>query len=119
MAEQITPANPRTYRAMQAVVIILGALIVAALGALVAGVALRAGKPPVSAEAAAAAAHKAPFFNDLHLADRSDIIDAQIEGDKLLVRVKNAYGQQVIILNANDGSEIGRVGIALQYNDSP
>jgi hypothetical protein len=102
---------------MQVLVIILGAFIMLAVGALLAGLYFKVNAKP--AENAAATAAKPPFFNDLHIDTRSEIVDARLDGDKLLIRLKNDYGQQLVILDARDGHEIGRVGVALQYNDSP
>lgn len=141
MSEQVSgrdSAGPmaggaRNYRALMAVVIILGALIMLALGALIAGLVLRAGAraPALAAQTApetaaavpaapaAVPAPKPPFKVDIHTDDRSQIVDAQVEGDRLLVRLQTAYGQELVILDANDGHEIGRVGVGLPYPDSP
>ncbi len=110
-------AQAPNSRGMQVLVIILGAMIMLMVGALLAGLIFKVNAKPV--EAATGTAAKPPFFNDLHVDQRSEIVDAHLDGDKLLIRLKGAYGQQLVIMDARDGHEIGRVGVALQYNDSP
>jgi hypothetical protein len=101
-AIQMLPAN-RTQRALFAVVIILGVLIVLALGALVGG--FLTGGPKRAANA------DGPWRQTLDLPAGTRITSAYLDGNKMVVHLTAPEGEDVIILDAATGRELGRLHV--------
>jgi hypothetical protein len=96
-----TNDNAPTYRGLKAAVIILGALILLAFGALVAGLILGGGpRTP---------ARNAPYQVALPAAAGSRIGEARIDGNRLLLRLDGANGSELVVMDAPSGRVIGRV----------
>ncbi|MBI3676588.1 MAG: hypothetical protein HY243_08210 [Proteobacteria bacterium] len=102
------PANDEVkqsaaYRGLKAVVIILGVLIVLGLGALVTGMILKFnGKSrPASGEGETFA-----------LAPGSAIVSSEVSGSRLILRVKNETGEEIDIVDTQDGHLISRIKAA-------
>jgi len=93
------PATPASYRGLLALVIILGALIMIAVGALIAGAMLGAGR---RAEASV------PYEMALP-APGARIESAEIQGNRILMRLSGGTGDELVILDAASGRLIGRI----------
>jgi len=90
-----------SYRGPLAVVIILGVLIVLALGALIMGAILRltASRTPA-----------APYMETL-AAPGARIESTQLDGNLILVRLSGANGDELVVLDAVSGRVLGRVAV--------
>ncbi len=110
MSEPATILDPKaspTYRAAKAAVIILSALILIALGALVAGIVLKmAGK----GAAVPAAARSAAF--EFALPPGASILSAEVSGDRLVLRVKGPAGEEIDIVDTVTGRLVTRIKTA-------
>jgi hypothetical protein len=95
------PASPASYRGLLALVIILGALIMIGVGALIAGALLGAGRR-------AEIANAAPFMTAVS-APGSRIESAEIQGNRILMRLTGGAGDEVVILDAASGRVLGRI----------
>jgi hypothetical protein len=100
---QVLPATG-TQRALFAVVIILGVLIVLALGALVGG--FLTGGP-----AKRAANADKPWNQTLDLPAGTRITSAYLDGNRMVVHLTARDGEDVIILDAATGEELGRLHV--------
>ena len=89
---------------MLALVIILGVLIVLALGALIGGAVMGLARRPEPA---------APYRETV-LAPRGRIESTEINGNRILVKLSGPDGEELIVLDANSGRLIGRVHINAQ-----
>ncbi len=93
------PEKTATYRAMMAVVIILGVLIVLALGALIAGGAMKL------------AGHKggapASFFAELPQGAR--ITGFQTSGNRVIVGLRTPQGDELDIFDTDTGRPVARI----------
>jgi hypothetical protein len=96
------PKATTTYRALKAVVIILGVLIVLALGALVVGGAMKLAGHHGSGQVAASA-----VAGSLPLGAR--IISLQADGDRLIVGVHAPGGDEVDIFDSETGRLVARI----------
>ena len=95
-----------SYRALKAVVIILGILILLALGALVAGVLLGTGRRAPAGDAAYQVTLPAPAG--------ARIGEATVDGNRLLLRLEGQNSSELVILDAPSGRVIGRISLAPQ-----
>jgi hypothetical protein len=102
---QMLPANG-TQRALFAVVIILGVLIVLALGALVGG--FLTGGPKRAANA------DGPWRQTLDLPAGTRITSAYLDGNRMVVHLTAREGEDVIIVDAATGKELGRLHVTPQ-----
>ena len=94
-------ASAPTYRGLKAVVIILGALILLAFGALVAGLILGTGPRT--------AARDTPYRVVIPAAAGARIGEASLDGNRLLLRLDGTNGSELIVMDAASGRVIGRV----------
>jgi hypothetical protein len=94
-----SPAN----RGLKAVVILLGALIVIALGLLVAGFAMR-----LSGKGAGSTGNE----HVLTLAPGTEIQTMEVADRRLVLRLKTVDGEEIAIVDTTDGHLIGRVRTA-------
>jgi hypothetical protein len=90
------------YRALKAVVIILGALILVALAALVTGMLLGVGPKSPAAQLAE------PYTTRLTAAPGAKIAGAQIDGNRLIVHIEDGSGS-VVVLDAATGRVLGHI----------
>jgi hypothetical protein len=93
------PASPASYRGLLALVIILGALIMIGVGALVAGAMLGAGRR---------AETTTPYVTAVP-APGARIESAELQGNRILMRLTGATGDELVILDAASGRLLGRV----------
>jgi hypothetical protein len=94
-----TPAP--SYRGLLALVIILGVLIVLALGALIGGAIMGLGRR---------ADGGVPYLATLP-ADGQRIESAQLDGNRILVRLSGANGEELVVLDVGSGRLIGRIAV--------
>src|SRR5689334_17796023 len=95
------PASPASYRGLLALVIILGALIMIGVGALIAGAMLGAGRR-------AEVANAQPYETNV-MAPGAHIESAEIQGNRILMRLSGGTGDEIVILDAGSGRLLGRV----------
>lgn len=95
--------SPPNYRALKAVVILLGVLIVAALGALVTGMMLGVGPKSPAAQAAE------PYSTRIKAPNGSYITGAEIDGNRLVVHIDDTGNGLVVVLDPATGRILGRV----------
>jgi hypothetical protein len=99
-------AGPPSYRGLKAVVIILGALILLAFGALIAGLLLGTGPRR--------AAERAPYQVSLPAGAGARIGEATLDGNRLLLRLDGGPASELVIIDAPSGRIVGRVTLAPQ-----
>ena len=88
---------------MLALVIILGVLILLALGALIAGIIVNAGR---------AGNTGAPYLATL-LVPGERIESTQLDGNRILVRLSGgSAGEELVVLDAPSGRVIGRIAVS-------
>jgi hypothetical protein len=92
------------YRATLAAVILLGLLIVIALGALVVGFIMRAGGRPHDSGVSGAV--------QLTLAPDMKIVSADVSGDRLVLRLHGPGGEEIDIIDTETGRLVARVRTA-------
>jgi hypothetical protein len=97
---------PPNYRVLKAVVIILGVLILLAFGALIAGFIVRLGRVETGANR--------PFLVDLAAAPEATVVSSELQDNRLVLRLKAPKDEEIVILDANSGREIGRVRLKPQ-----
>ena len=106
-AVPLDPAAERNLRRLKAVVIILGVFLVLGLLALVAGIIWKASKPKgVSAAEPAALASGAP---GLSLPINGTVTDMDLDGNRILLRVRSADGEELIVYDVAKGQIVTRV----------
>lgn len=93
------PATAASYRGLLALVIILGALIMIGVGALIAGAMLGAGRRADTAT---------PYLTSVP-APGARIESAEIQGNRILMRLTGGTGDELVVLDAASGRLIGRV----------
>jgi hypothetical protein len=102
MTRSTTETSAPSYRGLLALVIILGVLILLALGALIAGLIVNAGR---------AGGAGAPYLATL-LAPGEHIESTQLDGNRILVRLSGgAAGDELVVLDAASGRVIGRIAV--------
>ena len=99
-ADSANGTSPANHRGPLALVIILGVLIVLALGALVGGMLLGAGP--------GGGTQDEPYLTSIPVSAGAQISETELDGNRLLLRIDGA-GDAVIILEATRGRVIGRV----------
>ena len=92
-------ATPASYRGLLALVIILGALIMIGVGALIGGAFVGAGRR---------ADTTAPYLTNVP-AQGARIESAEIQGNRILMRLTGGAGDELVILDATSGRLLGRV----------
>jgi hypothetical protein len=104
-ADSANGTAPANYRAMLALVIFLGVLILLALGALVGGTLMGAGPGSGGSDA--------PYVTTLPAGADAWISEAGIDGTRLFVRIDGGGegGGEVLVLEAATGRVIGRVNL--------
>lgn len=93
------PASPASYRGLLALVIILGVLIMIGVGALIAGAMLGAGRRTEAGT---------PYLTSVP-APGARIESAEIQGNRILMRLRGATGDELVILDAASGRLLGRI----------
>ena len=93
------PAAPASYRGLLALVIILGALIMIGVGALIAGFMLGAGRRAATVESYVTAVP----------APGARIESAEIQGNRILMRLTGGGGDELVVLDVNSGRLLGRI----------
>jgi len=97
-----TPAQrSAAYRFLLAAVILLGVLIVIALGVLVVGLSVRLGghgtkpvaEPPAS----------------FTLAAGSRVVSADVSGDRLVLRLKGSFGDEIDVIDIQTGRLVAKL----------
>ena len=101
MTRSDTEVPVPSYRGPLIVVIILGVLIVLALGALIMGAILRLTASRVPAT---------PYLETL-AAPGQRIESTQLDGNRILVRLSGANGDELVMLDAVSGRVLGRVAV--------
>ena len=96
------PKASATYRALRAVVIILGILIVLALGALIVGGAMKLAR---NRSAAAAS----PTTVGAELPPGAKIISVETSGDRVVVGLHTSEGDEVDIFDTQTGHAVARI----------
>lgn len=92
------------HRGLMVIVIVLGVLILLAFGVLVGGLILGGGTR-------AEAGRNTPYNVNLGMAPGTQLTDATLAGNRLVVRFEGANGGVVVILDSTTGREIGRVSL--------
>jgi TRAP-type mannitol/chloroaromatic compound transport system permease large subunit len=101
-AAPIDPKKTTSYRLLLAVVIFLGALIVIALGVLVVGLVTRfPGHGGSSGEA-----------STFVLAPGARIVSMDAEPNRLILRIRNVGGEEIDIIDTDNGRLVGQVKAA-------
>ncbi len=102
-----------SQRRLRALVIVLGVLMMLAFGALVVGfiVKLGHGSAPATAPAAQAGA---PFQSSVALAPGQSVVSTELKDNRLLVRLKGPSSEDIVIVDAATGRELGRVHLKPQ-----
>jgi hypothetical protein len=95
------PASPASHRGLLALVIVLGVLIMIGVVALITGAVLGAGR---RADAGAGT----PYLTTVP-APGARIENAEIQGNRILMRLTGGTGDELVILDANSGRVLGRV----------
>jgi hypothetical protein len=93
------PATPASYRGLLALVILLGALIMIGVGALIAGAMLGAGRRAETI---------APYITGVP-ANGGRIESAELQGNRILMRLTGGAGDELVVLDAASGRLIGRI----------
>ncbi|MGQ0742386.1 MAG: hypothetical protein ACT4OG_08875 [Alphaproteobacteria bacterium] len=102
-AENTSFALTATQKRLKLVVIALGALIVLALGALIGGLIIRlAGGAPAS---------ERPYVSEIAIDGDATVMGAELNDRRLALKLKTPEGDEVIIVDATSGRELGRVRI--------
>jgi hypothetical protein len=102
-----------SQRRLKAIVIVLGVLIVLAFGALVVGFLVKLGQGKAAVNALAAPA-STPFQSSVALAPRQSVVSTELKNNRLLVHLKGPNGEDVVIVDAATGRELGRVHLTPQ-----
>jgi len=89
------------YRFLLAAVILLGVLIVIALGVLVAGLSMRLGGHGTKSGAETPA--------QFTLAPGARVVSADVSGDRLVLRLKGGFGDEIDIIDMQNGRLIARM----------
>ena len=95
------PASTASHRGLLALVIILGALIVVGLVGLIVAAML-------GGRRGADVASEAPFVTAVP-APGAHIESAELQGNRILMRLSGAEGDELVILDSNSGRLLGRV----------
>lgn len=98
-----------SQRRLKAIVIVLGVLIVLAFGALVVGFLIKLGHGKAAVTPAST-----PFQSSVALAPGQSVASTELKDNRLLVRLKGPQGEEVVIVDAATGRELGRVHLKLQ-----
>jgi len=93
------PATPASYRGLLALVIILGVLILIGVGALIAGAILGAGRR---------AETNVPFMTTVPVSG-ARIESAELQGNRILMRLSGTGGEELVVLDAASGRLVGRI----------
>ena len=96
------PASTASYRGLLALVIILGVLIVVGLIGLIVAAMMGAGRR------GAEATNAAPFVTAVP-APGARIESAELQGNRILMRLSGGEGDELVILDASSGRLLGRV----------
>lgn len=91
--------KPSSYRGLKALVIILGVALVLGFVALVVAIATR----PGGIEAGKA------YMLDIKVPKGATITDAKLQEQRLILRLKTPDGEEVILLDAKTGREVGHL----------
>ena len=104
-ADSAKGTPPANYRAMLALVIFLGVLILLALGMLIGGALMGAGP--------GTRAGSEPYVVTLPAAAGGRISEAQLDGTRLVLRVDGGgeSGGEIFVLEAATGRIIGRIAL--------
>ena len=94
------PERGPGHRLLMAVVIFLGILILIGLGALVVGIAKKMGGPSKGGAAPEAA---------LVLPADASIETMEVSGNRLVLRVKTGTGEEIDIVDTEDGHVVSRI----------
>jgi hypothetical protein len=92
-------ATPASYRGLLALVIILGALIMIGVGALIGGAFVGAGRR---------ADTSAPYVTSVP-APGARIESAEIQGNRILMRLTSSAGDELVLVDAASGRLVGRI----------
>ena len=95
------PASPASHRGLLALVIVLGVLIMIGLVALIVSAMLGAGR---RGDAGAGT----PYLTSVP-APGARIESAEIQGNRILMRLSGGEGDELVILDATSGRLLGRV----------
>ncbi|HVU20719.1 MAG TPA: DUF6476 family protein [Rhizomicrobium sp.] len=98
----LEPAKSMSHRLMLAVVIVLGALIVIALGILVVGLVMRFSAPHPSPAATASGEGYA-------LPAGAKVIEMQSQPNRLILHIRAADGDEIDIIDTEDGHVVSRI----------
>jgi type IV secretory pathway TrbL component len=93
------PASAASYRGLLALVILLGMLIMIGVGALIGGAFVGAGR---RADASA------PFLTSVPAAG-ARIESAELQGNRILMRLTGGTGDELVVLDAASGRVVGRI----------
>jgi hypothetical protein len=96
------PASTASYRGLLALVIILGVLIVVGLIGLVVAAMLGAGRRGADITSTA------PFVTAVP-APGARIESAELQGNRILMRLSGGEGDELVIVDASSGRLLGRV----------
>jgi hypothetical protein len=89
------------YRFLLAAVILLGVLIVIALGVLVVGLSLRLGGHGTARSESALA--------QFTFAPGAHIVSADVSGDRLVLRLKGSFGDEIDIVDTQTGRLVAKM----------
>jgi hypothetical protein len=93
------PATQASYRGLLALVIILGALIMIGVGALIGGAFVGAGRR---------ADTSVPYLTSVP-APGSRIESAEIQGNRILMRLTGGAGDELVVVDVASGRVVGRI----------
>jgi hypothetical protein len=102
MSNADTPSRPG-HRGLLALVIVLGVLILVAVGGLIATAVLRGARGPISASGPYSATIAAPGQR---------IEASAIDGNRILLRLAGPEGGELVVIEAGSGRVLGRIAIA-------
>jgi hypothetical protein len=86
---------------MLALVILLGALILLAVGALIAGAYLKLARPGTTA---------APYLATL-AAPGERIESTELNGNRILLRLNGPSGEELVVVDVGSGRVLGRIAV--------
>ena len=98
------PASTASYRGLLALVIILGVLIVVGLIGLIVAAMMGAGRRGAEVPSAA------PFVTAVP-APGARLESAELQGNRILMRLSGGDGDELVIVDANSGRLLGRVKV--------
>lgn len=103
-------ARPGCVRALMTTVVVLGILLVGGLAVVIATIVQRVTSGSETGDAMPSAGSVAPSFSShLSVPDGAALLDTRINDRHIVLHLRDAEGDFLLLLNVKNGQEIGRV----------